>query len=128
MQNTLEYKGLKPLHFMIDLSGVSNYNYTTLASDVWAVANAVNFTGKFHLLGHDHGAMLGFTCVSITLGCIMRIVTVPVWCVAAPALGTLPQASRLFWLLLVLLPRTLVVMKHRRRTRGVCTQGVASVC
>ena len=37
----------------------SDYNYNLLASDVWALADAANFS-RFHLIGHDHGSMLGW--------------------------------------------------------------------
>jgi len=38
----------------------SDYAYTTLQTDVWAIADALNFD-TFHLIGHDHGAVLGWT-------------------------------------------------------------------
>jgi pimeloyl-ACP methyl ester carboxylesterase len=37
----------------------TDYNYNTLKSDVFALATAANFS-KFHLVGHDHGACLGW--------------------------------------------------------------------
>ena len=39
---------------------VADYNYNVLRDDVFNIADAVNFTGQFHLVGHDHGAALGF--------------------------------------------------------------------
>lgn len=43
---------------------VADYNYDLLADDVLAVAAATNIsagTARFHLVGHDHGAALGWT-------------------------------------------------------------------
>lgn len=39
-----------------------SYAYDLLAQDVWAIADAVGFGSdtRFHLLGHDHGSMLGY--------------------------------------------------------------------
>jgi pimeloyl-ACP methyl ester carboxylesterase len=39
--------------------GVHHYGYGTLASDVTALADAAGF-GRFHLVGHDHGAGVGW--------------------------------------------------------------------
>lgn len=36
-----------------------DYDYNLLRDDVWAVADAVGFQ-KFHLVGHGHGALLGW--------------------------------------------------------------------
>ena len=44
-------------------SNVTAYDYNLLKDDVFAVAKAVNFTAegrKFHLVGHDHGGVLGY--------------------------------------------------------------------
>ena len=50
-------------------AGVTNYNYNTLAEDVWNIADAViGRTTKFHLVGHDHGAALGWTCATTPTG------------------------------------------------------------
>ena len=54
---------LLALHFHNDRT---DYNYDLLASDVLAVARATNLSGgaddgRFHLVGHDHGAALGWT-------------------------------------------------------------------
>lgn len=38
---------------------VEDYNYNNLRDDVFAVADAVGFD-KFHLVAHDHGAVLGW--------------------------------------------------------------------
>jgi len=42
---------------------LAEYYYDKFRDDVWAVATAVGFS-KFHLVGHDHGALLGWysTC------------------------------------------------------------------
>ncbi len=42
--------------------GIEHYHYTLLAGDVLALAEAAGF-GKFHLIGHDHGAGVGWTTV-----------------------------------------------------------------
>lgn len=39
----------------------SAYDYDILAEDAWSVADEIGFSNKFHLVGHDHGAMLGWT-------------------------------------------------------------------
>jgi len=44
------------------------YNYNILASDVWALAAAANFSERFHLVGHDHGAVLGWTVAASAQG------------------------------------------------------------
>eukprot|EP01083_Nonionella_stella_P010848 30833_1 len=38
------------------------YSYNILQTDVWAIADALKFN-TFHLIGHDHGAALGWTVV-----------------------------------------------------------------
>lgn len=38
---------------------VENYAYHILRDDVWHMADAAGF-GKFHLIGHDHGSVLGW--------------------------------------------------------------------
>lgn len=46
-------------------SAVEDYNYDTLVTDVWALADAVfGASTKFHLVGHDHGAVLGWVTAS----------------------------------------------------------------
>lgn len=45
----------------------TDYNYNTLESDVWAIAHAVGYE-KFHLVGHDHGAVLGWKTASSQQG------------------------------------------------------------
>ncbi len=40
--------------------GAENYTYTAMAEDVMALADAAGFE-RFHLIGHDHGAGLGWT-------------------------------------------------------------------
>ena len=41
---------------------VADYRYSLLADDVFAVADAAfGANGTFHLVGHDHGAVLGWT-------------------------------------------------------------------
>lgn len=50
---------------------VTDYNYNTLADDVWALAAAFNFTSggaKFHLVGHDHGGVLGWVVAASPRG------------------------------------------------------------
>jgi pimeloyl-ACP methyl ester carboxylesterase len=47
---------------------VTDYNYNKLMSDVFAVAEAVFGGQKFHLVGHDHGAVLGWHTTGSTLG------------------------------------------------------------
>eukprot|EP01063_Lacrimia_lanifica_P019773 TRINITY_DN2719_c0_g1_i2.p1 TRINITY_DN2719_c0_g1~~TRINITY_DN2719_c0_g1_i2.p1 ORF type:complete len:604 (+),score=176.19 TRINITY_DN2719_c0_g1_i2:48-1859(+) len=47
--------------------GVESYDYDTLRSDVWALADAAGF-GKFHLVAHDHGAVLGWTAAATDEG------------------------------------------------------------
>merc|ERR1712062_928527 len=39
---------------------MGDYEYDILQSDVWAIADALDFD-TFHLIGHDHGAALGWT-------------------------------------------------------------------
>ena len=41
---------------------IEDYRYAQLAGDVLALADAAGF-GKFHLIGHDHGAGVGWTTV-----------------------------------------------------------------
>lgn len=38
----------------------AQYDYSILRSDVYAVAAALNFSTDVHLVGHDHGAALGW--------------------------------------------------------------------
>jgi pimeloyl-ACP methyl ester carboxylesterase len=45
----------------------TDYNYNTLKSDVFALATAANFE-KFHLVGHDHGACLGWVAAASANG------------------------------------------------------------
>lgn len=47
--------------------GVESYDYTILRGDVFAIATASNFT-RFHLVGHDHGAVLGWFSVGSAEG------------------------------------------------------------
>lgn len=42
--------------------GAENYHYRHLAADVLALADAAGFQ-RFHLVGHDHGAGVGWTVV-----------------------------------------------------------------
>jgi len=42
----------------------SDYNYNNLKSDVFALAKAAKFPSKFHLVGHDHGAVLGWVAAA----------------------------------------------------------------
>jgi pimeloyl-ACP methyl ester carboxylesterase len=46
---------------------VEAYAYGNLASDVFALADAAGFD-RFHLVGHDWGALVGWACVSIDGG------------------------------------------------------------
>lgn len=46
---------------------VTDYNYYTLASDVFALADAANFSA-FHLVGHDHGSSLGYVVSASPVG------------------------------------------------------------
>ena len=39
------------------------YSYSTMIADVWELADAFGF-GKFHLVGHDHGAGLGWVAAA----------------------------------------------------------------
>jgi len=48
--------------------GVENYSYDLLEDDVFALAAAANFTARWHLVGHDHGAMLGWKCAASARG------------------------------------------------------------
>jgi len=41
---------------------ISDYNYALLKDDVFGLADAMGW-GAFHLVGHDHGAVLGWTVV-----------------------------------------------------------------
>lgn len=43
--------------------GIENYTYSTIASDVVALADAAGF-GRFHLVGHDWGAGAGWSVVA----------------------------------------------------------------
>jgi len=43
--------------------GLENYDYDLLRSDVFAIARAVGFQ-EFHLVGHDHGCLLGWYSVN----------------------------------------------------------------
>lgn len=45
----------------------SDYHYGNLIDDLFAVAVAVGF-GKFHVVGHDHGAMLGWCAAGTDRG------------------------------------------------------------
>lgn len=45
--------------------GKDNYATETLAGDVVAIADAVGFTGKFHLVAHDWGAGVGWRVVQL---------------------------------------------------------------
>lgn len=47
---------------------VSDYSYDNLMSDVFAVSQAVFGGAKFHLVGHDHGAVLGWYSTGSVLG------------------------------------------------------------
>jgi len=44
-----------------------DYHYSHMESDVWAVADAVGFD-KFHLVAHDHGAVLGWKTAASETG------------------------------------------------------------
>lgn len=44
--------------------GVESYNYRALASDVFALADAMGF-GRFHLIGHDWGALVGWVALGV---------------------------------------------------------------
>ena len=55
-------------------SDKKSYYYDTLRDDVFNIADAVNFTGNFHLVGHDHGAALGFYAATTSQG-PKRIIT-----------------------------------------------------
>jgi len=46
---------------------ISQYNYDILMSDVWAIADAISFS-NFHLIAHDHGAVLGWCVAASTRG------------------------------------------------------------
>jgi pimeloyl-ACP methyl ester carboxylesterase len=48
-------------------SVLEEYLYETLATDVFAIADAAGFN-KFHLVGHDHGAGLGWLVASMDAG------------------------------------------------------------
>ena len=49
--------------------GIENYHYSMLRDDIFAVAEAMNFShAKFHLVGHDHGAALGWYTVTSEQG------------------------------------------------------------
>lgn len=42
-------------------SSKEDYDYDTMATDVWALADAAfGTTSRFHLIGHDHGGILGW--------------------------------------------------------------------
>lgn len=43
--------------------GAENYTYCNLCADVVAIAEAFGTTGKFHLVGHDWGAGIGWATV-----------------------------------------------------------------
>ena len=43
---------------------VEDYSYRNLVSDVFALADAAGFD-RFHLVGHDWGALVGWACVSV---------------------------------------------------------------
>jgi pimeloyl-ACP methyl ester carboxylesterase len=43
--------------------GIKNYAYAKIRSDAWALANARSFE-TFHLVAHDHGAVLGWWMVA----------------------------------------------------------------
>lgn len=47
----------------------NDYHYTNdLATDVWAIADAVGLRDPFHLVGHDHGAVLGWVVAASETG------------------------------------------------------------
>jgi len=46
-------------------SGVQNYNITTLATDIFIVAQQLTFNTSFHLVGVDFGGLLAFTVASM---------------------------------------------------------------
>ena len=48
-------------------SDPEEYLYETLATDVFAIAEAAGFD-RFHLVGHDHGAGLGWLAASMDKG------------------------------------------------------------
>jgi pimeloyl-ACP methyl ester carboxylesterase len=43
---------------------VESYNYRALAADVFALADAMAF-GRFHLIGHDWGAIVGWAALGV---------------------------------------------------------------
>lgn len=47
--------------------GVENYNYAAIASDVFALADAMGWQ-RFHLVGHDWGAGAGWAAVALDNG------------------------------------------------------------
>ena len=42
---------------------IASYALPNLVSDIFAIADTVGFTEKFHLVGHDWGAICGWACV-----------------------------------------------------------------
>eukprot|EP01084_Bolivina_argentea_P146868 257051_1 len=54
-----DLRGYSPLASPVS---IAEYSYNILQTDVWAIADALGFT-NFHLIGHDHGAALGWTVV-----------------------------------------------------------------
>lgn len=56
---------------------LADYQYDLLVSDIFALANAAGFS-KFHLVGHDHGAMLGWVATSQSNGQILSYTTMSV--------------------------------------------------
>ena len=52
---------------MFDSQGRESYDYMNMRRDVFAIAAASNFS-KFHLVGHDHGACLGWVSVGSAEG------------------------------------------------------------
>jgi pimeloyl-ACP methyl ester carboxylesterase len=46
---------------------VESYTYRNLASDVFALADAAGF-GRFHLIGHDWGALVGWAALGVNGG------------------------------------------------------------
>jgi pimeloyl-ACP methyl ester carboxylesterase len=55
-----DLRGYSPL---ASPDGIENYSYEIFAQDTWAIADQLGFK-EFHLIGHDHGAGLGWLVAS----------------------------------------------------------------
>lgn len=42
----------------------TDYNYNNMKSDIFALAKAAKFPQRFHLVGHDHGGVLGWVAAA----------------------------------------------------------------